>query len=277
MITRQRFLHIVQPTKWRGRFISGALGCKFVKGREKVKKVEPNGVAPVYALTTGTGNYIVWGLASSNSAGQMQQRPAPPEGGLFKRSWFEIWHDADFKPRPTPRDGFERLIRGWDFGYTEKDGDWTVGVLMGMRRGRLWVLDVVRGQWGSGQRDDSMALVASDDFTIYGESVCTWFPQDPAAGKDVAERCASKLKGYRVYYEPVTRDKAARADSYRSFAWAGHRRGELIYIAAAPWTRQYIDELCVFPNGAHDDQVDASSLAFVKVSRPFKSFSVGAG
>jgi predicted phage terminase large subunit-like protein len=37
--------------------------------------------------------------------------------------------------------------------------------------------------------------------------------------------------------------------------------------AAGWWNRAFIDELCAFPNGAHDDQVDAASAAFRSLLR----------
>jgi predicted phage terminase large subunit-like protein len=33
-------------------------------------------------------------------------------------------------------------------------------------------------------------------------------------------------------------------------------------MVEAPWNQAFVEELCAFPNGAHDDQVDAVSAAF---------------
>src|SRR5690606_33787839 len=67
----QRFLHIARPVKWRDRLIGAAYGSKFITGHERVTSIEPDGEEDVFALETTTGNYVVWGLASSNSAGQL--------------------------------------------------------------------------------------------------------------------------------------------------------------------------------------------------------------
>ena len=32
--------------------------------------------------------------------------------------------------------------------------------------------------------------------------------------------------------------------------------------SAGEWNQDYIDEVCMFPQGRHDDQVDASATAF---------------
>jgi phage terminase large subunit-like protein len=43
-----------------------------------------------------------------------------------------------------------------------------------------------------------------------------------------------------------------------------------VALVKGAWNNAYLEELRTFPNGAHDDQVDASSRAFaalIKVSR----------
>jgi predicted phage terminase large subunit-like protein len=35
-----------------------------------------------------------------------------------------------------------------------------------------------------------------------------------------------------------------------------------VKIVEGDWNKSFIDELCSFPNSAHDDQVDAASAAF---------------
>jgi hypothetical protein len=93
----QRFLHIAQPTKWRERMVEGALSTKFIVGHERVVSIEDDGIEDVYALRTTTGNYVVWGFASSNS-GQLQQSPIPRGGGIITQDDWQIW--PEFTPRP---------------------------------------------------------------------------------------------------------------------------------------------------------------------------------
>lgn len=111
--TLQRFLHLIRPLKWRQRMIDGALGAQFIKSHEKVVSIEPDGEDKVYSFKTETGNYVVWGLASKNCAGQLQQRPAPAEGGMIKRGWFQPWKDD--KP---PRCSY--IIQSWDTAMSAK-------------------------------------------------------------------------------------------------------------------------------------------------------------
>lgn len=111
----QKFLHIAQPVKWKERIVNGCLGANFVKGREKVIKIEDDGEEDVYALTTTTGNYVVWGIASSNSAAQLQQRPNPMGGGIIKKSYWTPW------PKDKPLPQCYTIFISLDTAFTDKD------------------------------------------------------------------------------------------------------------------------------------------------------------
>lgn len=122
----QKFLHTIRPLKWRQRMMDGALGAKFIKGHEKVISIEPDGEGIVYSLKTETGNYVVWGLASKNCAGQLQQRPAPAAGGIIKKAWFKPWK-SEFIPKCS------YIIQGWDTASSaRKEAAYSACLTMGI-------------------------------------------------------------------------------------------------------------------------------------------------
>jgi len=41
--------------------------------------------------------------------------------------------------------------------------------------------------------------------------------------------------------------------------------GRVLLPERAPWVEAFIDEMCSFPNGRHDDQVDSCVLALRKL------------
>lgn len=90
-------------------------------------------------------------------------------------------------------------------------------------------------------------------------------PQDPgSAGKFEARHLTGLLQGYRVSTERELGSKENRADPFVAQCEHG-----FVKLVEAPWNRDFVDELCAFPNGAHDDQVDAASAAFrALVRRP---------
>jgi len=156
------------------------------------------------------------------------------------------------------------LVRAWDLASTanpKSDPDFTVGVLMGKHPATqmLYVIDVIRGRWSPAQveqRIRSTAILDGDETTIR-------IPQDPGgAGKFQAAHLASQLRGYSVSTEREERSK-----EYRANPFAAQCENFLVKLVEAPWNQGFIDELCAFPNGAHDDQVDAAAAAFRALQR----------
>jgi predicted phage terminase large subunit-like protein len=69
------------------------------------------------------------------------------------------------------------------------------------------------------------------------------------------------LQGYNVKTFKATQDKVTRALPVSSQAEAGN-----IKILQAPWNEDFLRELEKFPEGAHDDIVDAFSGAFLMLT-----------
>jgi predicted phage terminase large subunit-like protein len=184
-------------------------------------------------------------LGQYGTAGQLQQRPAPLEGGLFKRGWFK---KVDAPPAHAIR------CRGWDTAATEDDGDYTVGVKISVADGIFYVEDVERGQWGP----STVEQVMQDTTQADGIEVRQREEKEPgSAGVTVIASRAKLLVGYDYAGVPLTGDKETRARPFRAQAEAGNVR-----LVRGEWNEAYLQELCVFPNGSHDDQVDGSSCAF---------------
>ncbi len=109
----QRFLHLVKPAKWRDQIIDSAINGRLYTGSERVISIQPDGIETVYGLETTTGNYVVWGLASSNS-GQYMQSPEPRGGSIIKRHFWQVWDQEKFP-------GFEYILGSLDTAYTAKE------------------------------------------------------------------------------------------------------------------------------------------------------------
>ena len=190
-------------------------------------------------------------LSTHMAAGQYQQRPTAREGGLFKRAWFAY-------PVQRAPSGLEK-VRAWDFASSvqlSQDPDWTVGLLMGRHdaSGLIYVIDVIRARLSPAAREQRVKSTAIWD----GDEVRIRIPQDPGgAGKFEAHYFAGLLQGNRVSIEPEQVSKEARADAFAAQCEYG-----MVKLVEGAWNQLFIDELCAFPNGAHDDQVDAASAAF---------------
>lgn len=190
-------------------------------------------------------------------AGQLQQRPAPREGGMFRRDSFQI---IDAKDVPAGGD----TVRGWDLAAT-KDGKAAYTVGLRMRRVTsgdkvaYYIEDVRRGQWTPHQVDNEILRAARDD----GRNALQDFPQDPGqAGKSQVTHFASLLEGYNFAFSPESGSKEDRARPFSSQVEAGN-----VYLVKASWNGAFLAEVENFPNGRFKDQVDAASRAYAKLIR----------
>lgn len=179
-----------------------------------------------------------------------QQRPQPPEGGMFKRDAIQI---VDTVPTEGQR------IRFWDKAATADGGDYTVGIrMLRSREGFFYIEDVVRGQWDTAKREARIRETAEMD----GKPTTIWLEQEPGSGgKDSAASSIRNLAGYAAFAERSTGDKVTRAEPFAAQWGAGNVR-----LVRAAWNPAYLSELAAFPSAMHDDQVDASSGAFNKLA-----------
>ena len=191
-------------------------------------------------------------LGTQSFTALYQQRPTALEGGLFKRGWFDIVQAVPVQVR---------RVRYWDKAGTDSDGDYTAGVLIAMDGdGLYYVADVVRGQWSALERERIIRQTAELD----GRDVPIWVEQEPGSGgKESAQATIRALAGWTVRAERVTGDKLSRAQPF-----AAQCEARNVKLVRGAWNAAYLDELTMFPNGRHDDQVDASSGAFAKLAKP---------
>lgn len=179
-------------------------------------------------------------------------------GVLFKRPWFGF---ADSVPWDA------KYIRCWDRAGTAEqvnvrvggkkpnsDPDWTAGVKLA-RHGADWiVVDVKRFRARPRDVKKEILDTAQADTTSCG--IALW--QDPGqAGKYEVEDYVAALAGYPVMVMPQSKDKVTYAKPVSAQAEARN-----IKIMRGDWNEAFLQELEEFPEGNHDDQVDALSGAF---------------
>lgn len=183
----------------------------------------------------------------------------PGAGLYFKRIWFTFVDEA-----PTAR----RRVRYWDKAATEPsdanpDPDWTAGLKMSLSDdGSTYCIeDVERFRAGPGVVETTILATAELD----GKPVAVRMAQDPgSAGKSDAAAYTRKLEGFDIVTKRETGDKvtrAAPASAQASPRSTGGEKGRFT-IVRGPWNAILLQELEAFPDGDHDDQVDALSGAF---------------
>ncbi|UXN34717.1 phage terminase large subunit [Avibacterium paragallinarum] len=175
-----------------------------------------------------------------------QQRPVNKDGGIFKPSQIEI---IDALPV-----GNISWIRGWDLGATV-GGDPTAGVKLGKTAdGVLIIADLAHGDLGADERDRLIKQTANLD----GRNVEISLPQDPGqAGKTQVLYLTRMLQGYIVRTSPESGDKITRAEPFAAQVNVGN-----VKMLKGSWNKTILDEMKMFPNGKHDDCIDACSRAY---------------
>lgn len=191
-----------------------------------------------------------------------QQRPAPEGGDFFQETWF---------PLILNHPAFLASCRYWDLAATEKtkanqDPDYTAGCLMSRGIDHLYYIRDMRHFRGSPAK--VMDLICSTALTD-GKDVQIVIEQEGgASGKIVIDDIIRHfhrlgIGPFTILADPV---QAKGAKVRRAEPLAAAAEHGFVKCIRDHWNyKSFIAELVVFPNGAHDDQVDAASGAYSKL------------
>lgn len=171
-----------------------------------------------------------------------QQRPAPDSGDIFKREWWQFYDTAPV---------CDNYFQSWDMTFKDTDGsDFVVGQVWGVKGANRYLIDQIRG------RMDFVSTVrAVEGLSAQYPQATAKYVEDKANGTAVISMLKSKIVGL-IPVEPRG-SKISRAYAVSPLIEAGNvwlKRG-------ASYTGELIEECTSFPNGAHDDQVDAMTQA----------------
>ena len=207
-------------------------------------------------------------LGEYGSASQLQQRPAPRHGGMFKIERVKLIRAFD-------RNMIADSVRYWDKAATEAGGCNSAGVLIHRLKKdqadalgyEYLVEDVVAGQWSTDTREARIKQTAeldkemAESFVAHTQ-VKIWIEQEPGSGgKDSAFNTIKNLSGFPVSADRVTGDKVTRAEPFAAQVNIGR-----VACLIGDWTDQFLGELELFPMGRMKDRVDAGSGAFNKLN-----------
>lgn len=187
-------------------------------------------------------------------------KPEGLAGEVFRSYWFKFCRlklGADSFSLVLD-DGMEipqeRLIiyQFWDLAISAKEtADFTVCCTLGLdvETMQMYVLDVVKGHWSFAQTQEQMARLAT-----------FWKPTivgiESQAYQAAAVQEAKRNLTFAVREVKADRDKVTRARLPASLAESGK-----LTLVRGLWGDSFLNEVAAFPNGGHDDQVDALSGA----------------
>jgi predicted phage terminase large subunit-like protein len=252
------------PLRMRCASNPGGIGHDWVKQRFMVEGYEHNRIFISAKLTDNEYIDQTSYIKSLNNLDPITRRQylegdwtAKHGGSIFQREWFQV---VDAYPHDV------KLIRFWDKAATKpkstnKDPDYTVGLLLGEVNGVYYIIDIRRMR---GNPAEVEALIKQTSDLQLDKDAKTVMEQEPgSSGVDTIDRYNREvLKGKTFYGLKTTGPKAERAAPVASAAEAGN-----IKLVRGTWNNAFLDELEGFPIGEHDDQVDALSGAFSQVHK----------
>ncbi len=167
-----------------------------------------------------------------------QGHPTPQEGGIIKLAWIRthsVLPPANYK------------VQFWDTAFKKgQENDYSVCVTMVSHELGYSVVDVHR------ERVEFPELLRMTSALAAKHHPDRIAIEDAASGQSLVQmiKAATKLP---IVARQVEGDKVARVNSITGYLEAG-----LMSVPSdQPWVYDFLYELGSFPNGAHDDQVDA--------------------
>ena len=183
-------------------------------------------------------------MGTANFEAQYQQNPVPPGGGMINTAWFVTYTQP---PAPEPGD---RIVISWDTAMKSHElADYSVALVFRVRKGVSFLLEVVR------ERLDYPDLRRRAIQLAKRYPGSTTIVEDQGSGTSLAQDL--RREGIRTTPIKPLGDKVMRLNAQLPAI-----EGGLVHLpAGAPWREDFLTETAAFPNGKHDDQVDALSQA----------------
>nr|WP_238338670.1 phage terminase large subunit [Carnobacterium maltaromaticum] len=200
-----------------------------------------------------------------------QQRPTPAGGSIFKRKWVKYYVPSrEVKDRLNLSDEtiilprlFDKQVQSWDCTFKDAEtSDFVAGQVWAKKKTDYFLL---------ARRKEKLNFTAT--LKAIREMSENWpnarakYVEDKANGSAVISVLENEISGII----PVNPEggKEVRANAVAPVWESGN-----VYLPHpdyAPWVNEFLDELEAFPNGAHDDEVDAMTQALIKITSSGRS------
>lgn len=201
-------------------------------------------------------------MGSVRFEAQYQQNPIPAVGNMILREWLKTYET------PLVADAKGQIVQSWD--TASKDGihsDWSVCITARVRRSSIHVLDVFRQKLAF----PALLRAVHARAELYRPKVL--LIEDAASGMQLIQTLTQGRP--RSVPMPIARkpehDKQTRVASISAQIEAG-----MLHLPnQAHWLATFVHELLGFPNGRHDDQVDAlAQLMIWAAARPVRRITI---
>ena len=240
----KRIKHICLPAEDRGNVRPEELAARYVN-----KLLDP------VRLNRAVLDEASIDLGSYGYAGQYDQNPAPAEGGIFKKHWFPI---IDWLP--------EYSNIKWDFvadtAYTDDEKNDPSGYLAYAKHNNDFLIRYAQTEYL-----EFPELCKALPTFVYanGYTRRSLVEVEPkASGKSLTQTLKRESKLNIKDGKAPAKDKVARANDSAPTIESGR-----VKLIRGPWNKEFLEQVCTFPNAAHNEYVDCLTM-MVGDTRPKK-------
>jgi len=186
-------------------------------------------------------------LGDLQYAGQVQQRPAPLEGNLLRRSWFEIVDAEDVK-RDFYKDPIHFVL---DTAYTEKQENDPSGIMAYfIREGDIYIINVAE-EW---KTFPDLCEWVKEYVKVNDYSEASIVRVEPkASGKSLVQQLKREtgMNIVEIESDMLKDDKTTRVNTISPICQAGR-----VKLIRGNWNEKFLTQATTFPNAKHDEFVD---------------------
>lgn len=189
------------------------------------------------------------GMSLRDYAAQYQQRPAPEDGNIFQKAYFDR--------RWTVLPKFSRWLISVDATFKErKKSDFFVVQVFGMKSAsEFYLVDQAKARAGFWAGLE-MIRAMRKKWPLVSEVLV----EDKANGTAIIETLQKSMPGVRPVQPKGGKEARANAAEpiYRNNLWVPHE-------SIAPWIEDYVAAHLEFPFGEYDDEIDCTTQALIEL------------
>ena len=174
---------------------------------------------------------------------------------LIKRDWWQY-----YKQPPI----FKRKIWSWDTAYEKTNySDYSVGQLWGQAENGYYLIDQIRGKF---EFPELKQIVKNSFAKSQGHSIII---EKKASGHSLLQEL-KRGTSLPLLEVKVNKDKVARVNEIAAYIESGR-----VYLPEGKdFLLDFVEESAIFPNGKHDDQIDAMTQA-IKHLTQVNNYQIG--
>ena len=203
-------------------------------------------------------------MLNPKASGIEQQDPSPEKGEFFQKEWFQQYDEL------PPEDELHYYAASDHAVSTKQTADATCLLVAAYGRGKLWILPSVKwDRMGSKQVVEEMLGLIKQFHPLY------WWAEKGHITKSIGPFLQDRMMDEKTFGNVVqvtpVKDKVTRAQSFQAMMSMG-----IVMWPKCAWFQRAQKEFLMFPNGKHDDFVDAAAWLGMGVHRMISGNGAGA-